>query len=279
MNKSIFRRVLWMCGLYLVSVTLAPASLIQDGFSGTSVNTNIWGTAFTGGASAPSQADGKLTTQVTTTSQNQRTLLHSLRTDLDFFAQPLTMSADIASLGGTGSELRPVNRYLLIGSFGTNTETLSQYYPGSELRFGVWLSAGQTNGVNYLEVGTVRIGNVTTTREVYTGTLSSMSIVLDGTSYSVSATGTDGFSVGIANSFSGTLANVIASEYNDHFRFAMGAANSHLGSVTAGASAEWDSVSVIPEPGTLGLTAMALGVLSLCRYKLNRSRRNVARVS
>lgn len=261
MNKTICRQVQWVCCLNLLFLTVATAGLIQDDFSGASLNATVWGATNTSGAVLPSQAGGQLTTSVTTAGQNQRALIYSVATDFDFTAQPLTLSADIASLGGTGAQLFPVNRYMLIGSFGTNPEILNRYYPGSELRLGVWLSAGQTNGVNYLEVGTVRIGNITTTREIYSGSLSSMSLLLDGTNYSVLASGTDGFSVGSGSGFSGTLANVIASEYNGHFRFAMGSANSYQGSVTTGATAAWDSVSVVPEPGTLSLMLVAGGLV------------------
>ena len=272
MSAVFFRNVQLGVCLNLGFLTLASATFIQEDFSGASLNSSIWGSANTGGAAAPSQAGGGLTTSVTTSGQNQRSLIYSVATDFDFTVQPLTLSANISSLGGVGTLSQPVNRYLLIGSFGTNTETLSRYYPGSELRFGVWLSAGQTNGVNYLEVGTVRIGNVTTTRQIYSGDLTAMSLTLNGTAYSVSASGTGGFSVGTGNSFNGTLANVIASEYDGDFRFAMGAANSYQGTVTTGASAVWDSVSVVPEPGTLALLAIGAGGLMASRRRLRFSR-------
>ena len=249
MNSLFIKDMQRVCLLNLVFLSLASASLIQDNFEGASLDTNLWGYANTGGALAPAMADGGLATQVSTNAQNQRSLIYSVKTDFDFTAKPITLSADISALGGEGAVSQPVNRYLLIGSFGTQTEVLNRYYPGSELRYGVWLSAGQTNGVNYLEVGTVRIGNVTTTRVTYAGQLTSMSLTLHGNSYSVSASGTGGFSVGTGTGFTGTLANVIASEYNAHFRFALGAANSYQGAVTTGASVEWESVSVNPEPG------------------------------
>ena len=272
MSAFFFRNVQLGVCLNLGFLTLASATFIQEDFSGATLNSSIWGATNTSGAAAPSQAGGGLTTSVTTSGQNQRSLIYSVATDFDFTVQPLTLSANISSLGGVGALSQPVNRYLLIGSFGTNTETLSRYYPGSELRFGVWLSAGQTNGVNYLEVGTVRIGNITTTRQIYSGDLTAMSLTLNGTAYSVSASGTGGFSVGTGNSFNGTLANVIASEYDGDFRFAMGAANSYQGTVTTGASAVWDSVSVVPEPGTLALLAIGAGGLIASRRRLRHSR-------
>lgn len=259
--------------LNLGFLTGASATLIQDDFSGASLNTNVWGSAFTGGAAAPSQAGGELTTSVTTGGQNQRSLIYSQETDFNFSLQPITMSADIVALGGEGSATQPVNNYLLIGSFGTNTEVLSRYYPGSELRLGVWLSAGETNGVNYLEVGTVRIGSITTARYEYSGELTSMSMTLYGTSYSVTAEGINGFSVGSGNGFTGTLANVNSAEYNDQYRFAMGSANSYQGGVTTGASAIWDSVSVVPEPGTLALLLIGVGGLAVSRKISRRARR------
>ena len=78
--------------------------------------------------------------------------------------------------------------------------------------------------------------------------------------------------MGTGNSFNGTLANVIASEYDGDFRFAMGAANSYQGTVTTGASAVWDSVSVVPEPGTLALLAIGAGGLMASRRRLRFSR-------
>jgi len=239
----------WIYCFFFASITLASASQIQDDFSGASLDSNLWGAAHTGGASAPYQVGGILTTTVGETGQNQRSLIYSVRTDLDFTAKPITLSANIAFLGGAGAETQPVNRYLLIGSFGEGSETMSRYYPGSELPYGVWLSAGQTNGVNYLEVGTVQIGKVSTTRTVYTGKLTSMSLTLNGVSYSVSASGTDEFSMGPGNSFTGMLENFHPWEYKNHFRFAMGAANSYQGAVTVGATAGWDSVAVTPGPG------------------------------
>ena len=273
MNAVFCRAVQLGVSLNLVFLTLASATLIQDDFSGASLNTGIWGATNTSGAAAPSQAGGGLTTSVTTGGQNQRALIYSVATDFDFTVQPITLSANISSLGGEGTLSQPVNRYLLIGSFGTSAENLNRYYPGTELRYGVWLSAGQTNGVNYLEVGTVRIGNVTTTRQIYSGELTSMSMTLNGTAYSVSAGGTGGFSVGSGSGFSGTLANVIASDYDGDFRFAMGAANSYQGAVTTGASAVWDSVSVVPEPGTLAMLVLGAGGLMASRRRLRHSRR------
>ena len=249
MNSMLFKDMQRVCLLNLVFLSLASASLIKDDFEGASLDTNLWGYANTEGAVAPAKAGRGLATHVSTNDQNHRALIYSVKTDFDFTAKSLTLSARISALGGEGSVSQPVNRYLLIGSFGTQAEVLNRYYPGSELRYGVWLLAGQTNGVNYLEVGTVRLGNVTTTRAIYTGQLTSMSLTLYGTSYSVSARGTGGFSVGTGAGFSGTLANVYAAEYNGHFRFAMGAANSYQGAVTTGAAADWESVSVIPEPG------------------------------
>ena len=250
MNNLLRRLVQWLCCVYFVSITLASASQIQDDFGGVSLDQTLWGSANTGGASVPMQAVGELTTHVVTNSQNQRSLIYSVRTNLNFTIKPLTMSAKIARLGGEGSVTYPVNRYLLIGSFGKGTENLSRYYPGTELPLGVWLLAGQTNGVNYLEVGTVRLGNVTTTREIYTGVLTSMSLTLHGSLFTVNASGTGSFSVGVKNSFTGKLANLHAWEYHDHFRFAMGSANSYQGAVTEGASAGWDSVTVTPDPGS-----------------------------
>ena len=273
MNAVFCRAVQLGVCLNLVFQTVVSATLIHDDFSGVTLDTNRWGSAFTGGAAAPSQAGGGLTTSVTTGGQNQRSLIYSVATDFDFTVQPLTLSANISSLGGAGTITNPVNRYFLIGSFGTNTETVSRYYPGSELRFGVWLSAGQTNGANYLEVGTVRIGTVTTTRQIYSGELTSMSMTLNGTAYSVSASGTGGFSVGTGNSFNGTLANVIASDYDGDFRFAMGAANSYQGAVATGASAVWDSVAVVPEPGTLVLLVIGAGGVIASRRRSRLSRR------
>ena len=248
MNDMIRRHVQWACcvGLWLTPMAFSCPTL--DDFGGASVDTAVWGSANTGSANAPSQANGKLYTTVTGTGQNQRSVLYSLRTNLNFFTQAITLSADIAALGGTGSGTRPVNRYLMIGSFGAGAETFSRYYPGTELTYGVWLSAGQTNGVNYLEVGTVRIGTVTTIRQVYSGVLTNLSLVLNKTSFSVTASGSGGFSVGSGNSFTGMLANVSESDYAGRFRFAVGAANSYEGVVTAGASAEWNSVSVVPAP-------------------------------
>ncbi|HMP76083.1 MAG TPA: hypothetical protein PKE12_07300 [Kiritimatiellia bacterium] len=244
----ICRQVGWAgCLVFILAIHAFPCPTVDE-FGGASIDTAIWGSANTGAASAPSQTGGKLITTVTGTGQNQRSLIYSLRTNLNFFARSLTLSADIAALGGTGSDIRPVNRYLLIGSFGTGAETFSRYYPGTELTYGVWLSAGQTNGVNYLEVGTVRIGNVTAIRQVYSGVLTNMSLLLDKTSFSVTASGTGGFSVGSGNSFTGTLANVVEADYAGRFRFAMGAANSYQGAVTAGASAEWNNVSIVPTP-------------------------------
>ena len=267
MNDMIRRHVQWVSCLYLLTVPLVSANLIQDDFSGVSIDTGLWGATNTSGASVPAQVDGKLTTLVTVTGQNNRALLYSVRTDLNFFAQPITLSANIATLGGTGSVLYPVNRYLMIGSFGTNTEVVSRFYPGTELRFGAWLLAGETNGVNYLEVGTVRIGNVTAARQVYSGVLTNMSLVLNRTAYSVTASGSGGFSVGSGNSFTGTLANVFSNEFNSIFRFAMGAANSYQGAVTAGASAEWESISVIPEPAFLSLVLVLGGGMIVWRNK------------
>ena len=278
MKDMICRHIPWVCCLYLLSAPVVSGNLIQDDFSGVSINTGIWGVTNTvGGSLAPSQTVGKLTTMVTVTGQNQRALLYSVRTDLNFFAQPITLNANIATLGGTGSVMFPVNRYLLIGSFGTNTGfNMNQYYPGSELRFGAWLLAGQTNGVNYLEVGSVRIGNVTANRQIYTGVLTNMSLTLFKTSYSVTASGSDGFSVGSGNSFTGTLANVFSNEYNNSFRFAMGAANSFQGPVAAGASAQWDSIAVIPEPAFLSL-ALVLGGGLIYWRTIRRARKSMGR--
>ncbi|HMP76090.1 MAG TPA: hypothetical protein PKE12_07335 [Kiritimatiellia bacterium] len=244
MNAFFLRDLLRGGCLNLVFLTLTSASLIQDDFNGSMLDTNQWGTAYTGGAAAPVQTGGGLMVHVETNSQNQRALVFSTRTDLDFTARPITMAATISALGGAGAVQWPVNRYLLIGSFGTQPEIQSRYYPGSELPMGVWLAAGQTNGMNYLEVGTVRLGRVETTREIYQGVLTAMSLTLHGNTYSVSASGIDGFSVGADNRIVGVLANIHTEEYNGHFRFAMGAANSFQGAVSEGASVVWDSVTV-----------------------------------
>ena len=244
MSNRFSKLIQRVCSFNFVFLTLASASLIQDDFNGITLDTNIWGNAHTGGAVAPMLLDGRLTMQVQTNSQNQRSLIYSTRTDLDFTSKKLTLTANISSLGGKGSVEQPVNCFLLIGCPGTQPETLSRYYPGSELPLGAWLSAGQTNGVKYLEVGTVRLGRVETVRKVYEGVLSSMSLTLLGDSYSVSARGGEGFRVGENNQFSGTLANIHAAEYSGHCRFVMGVANSYQGAVAEGASAVWESVDV-----------------------------------
>ena len=247
MSAQISRVMQRVCFFNFVFLTLASASLIQDDFDGISLDTKIWGKANTGGAAAPMLVDGRLIAQVATNSQNQRSLIYSTRTDLDFTSKNLTLSVNLSSLGGKGGVEQPVNCFLLIVCPGTQPEVVSRYYPGSELPLGVWLSAGQTNGVNYLEVGTVRLGRVETVRKVYQGVLSSMSLTLLGESYSVSASGKDGFSVGENNRFSGTLPNIHAEEYRGPCRFAMGVANSYQGAVSEGASALWDSVVVTKE--------------------------------
>ena len=238
---------------------------LVDNFNDGSIDAGIWGSANTGGANAPTESGGVLNTTVTSSSSNHRSLLYSLATDFDFYATPFTVQASISSLGGTGDADSPVDRYLLIGN--DNPETLSQYYPSTELNpAGVWVSIQNENGVNYVELGTVRVGVLTSDRRSFTGSLEDITLELDGQNYTVTGSGS-GFSMAGGNNFSGSH-TLVAGDFSSTYRFAIGAGN-RQSAVTSGSVGVWDSVVVssVPEPGTLSFFVIALGCVTLIRRR------------
>ncbi len=277
MNTLSLKRALSAVSIFLTSFTLVSAQTwINDSFNST-LDAGVW-VATSAGSGSATVSGGNLNISGVTTSNSHRALLLSQATDFNFFDAPITMTTTFTSLGGEGSATIPVNRYMLIGSPGSHATppfANSRYYVGTELNTGVWLSAGNLNGANYLEVGNVRAGNVTTFRRNYTGDLSSMSLSLNGLSFSVSATGTGGFVLD-GPAFSGTLDRITEAHFNSTvdsgasiFRFAIGASNG-AGTVTSGAAAQFDSVVVIPEPGTLALVGIALAALVIGKRKQAR---------
>ncbi len=237
-----------------VMVLESRANLLDDFNDGT-IDSGLWGTANTGGASAPSESGGSLNTLTTSSGGFQRSLVYSLATNYNFFANPIEIDAAFTSLGGSGDADSPVDRYVLIGN--DDPETTSHYYPSSELNpAGIWASVQNENGTNYVEVGTVRIGSFSSDRRSFTGTLSDLSLELDGQNYTVTASGS-GFSMSGGNSFAGSH-TLVEADFDGNYRFAMGAAN-RQSDVSSGSTAEWDSISVtvIPEPASLALFALA----------------------
>jgi len=262
MNTMTTRRLLMLCGLALATVPLVSAQTsINEDFSGSLDFTNDWGRLGSGGSPSPSTAGGVLTTTQSSTDSDNRSLIWTRASDYNFYTDPITMTAelsDLSGVGGTGT----VHRYLMISS---TDDDHTGYQLGDT---GVWLSALNTGGQEYLEVGTRRDGTNVVDRQTYSGTLTSMSLTLDGGNYTVNTTGI----TGDGSSFSGTLDAALTESEFDQFQFNMGVANE--GAVSTAPSAEWNSVTVIPEPGTLGLVAIAMGVLALSHRKRKGARQN-----
>lgn len=265
MNNMNARRLLMLCGLALATVPLVSAQTwINEDFSGSLDFTNDWGRLGSGGSPSPSTADGVLTTTQTSTASDNRSLIWTKASDYNFYTDPITMTAELSDLSGAG-DTGTVHRYLMISS---TDDTNNGYQSGDN---GVWLSALNTGGQEYLEVGTRRSGVNNVDRQTYSGTLTSMSLTLDGGNYTVNTTGI----TGDGSSFSGTLnglGSLVESDFDGDFQFNMGVANQE--DVSTAPSAEWNSVTVIPEPGTLGLVAIAMGVLALSHRKRKGARQN-----
>ena len=180
-----------MSVVWLASLNAPAAQLLFDNFSST--NTSMWGYSNTGGA-ALSITNGNLFPRTTTTGANQRALVASVSNNFDFFTTPMSITLDVTwvSGGNAGGTNVFADRYVMITTGGGSERNYINGSAGAS----VFASIARNGGTNLLQVGMIGTnGNFYTSQTAYTGDVTQMVVTFNSAGYSITGSGTNGFSL------------------------------------------------------------------------------------
>ncbi|MHB1157966.1 MAG: PEP-CTERM sorting domain-containing protein [Phycisphaerales bacterium] len=298
------RKMCWMMGwgatLWMATLAQAAIANFADDFTGaanSAPDSSKWTSAVTGGVTSVQNGSSDWAVNITPTSTSARGVIRSVRSDFNYFQQPLTVQWKLDSLGGStgGGVTNPTlstykaNRaYLMIVDDDNGAQATTLAFPGSSktsiglavdritddnnnlvayvFRLEQTVSTGAGNNVIFLSSKTL---SGTTLPSLITITFDHVAngVNPDKAAITVNLTGatfTDSTSTlsDVSRQLHATFNPGILTEaaYNN-FYLAAGVTNS-LNTSTAllltGTSATTDYINVVvPEPATLGL--MALG--------------------
>lgn len=225
-------------GMVFEPPAVSPSALISDGFNDGTIDSAKWDPHSSGGAVAPAESGGLLTTTISATGSDQRSLVYSDSTNFNFYSDPITINLSIVSKSGQGSAGTTVHRF---GMIYYDAGDVYRYVAGP-VDAGVYIAAVNHEGTEKVEFGRIKVGEGIgqAVQRTYSGTLTDLALTLDGQNYTVTASGSS-FSMSGGNTFTGTI-DLVESDFNNSFTFSVGV--SHRGSVTAAGSAEWNKASL-----------------------------------
>ena len=232
-----------MSVVWLASLNAPAAQLLFDNFSST--NTSLWSSSTTG--SNPVITNGNLFVQANFLGSNQRALLASVATNFNFLATPMSITLDVTSVsGGNAGGTSFADRYVMISS---TTGSERNYISGSSGP-AVYASIARNGTTNLLQVGGIVGGNFNTRQAAYTGDVTQIVLTFNSVGYSITGSGTNGFSLsgGDITALWGTSNNPTLTNWNG-FRLATGVSN--RGAQTETNSARYNQIEVNSLPYTI----------------------------